>query len=163
MKKYEQIEHYIHEFTNKERIKHGLNIVERNKKLGMVARKHCRNMARHGYVGHIDKVDKCPTERANYPISDDSYKYIYIMENCYGGQGTDTKRTAKNIARSIVIGWMKSPGHRQNILNETHSSLGVGVYLNKTKLYAAQEFYSSHIVTLEESYSLYKHGYYDPY
>lgn len=39
---------------------------------------------------------------------------------------------AEAMARAIVSGWMNSPGHRDNILNEGYRRIGVGVAVLET-------------------------------
>ena len=43
-------------------------------------------------------------------------------------------------AKSVVAGWMNSPGHRANILNANYTKLGVGVYKVNGNMYWSQEF-----------------------
>lgn len=51
-------------------------------------------------------------------------KYRYAGENLAQGQRS---------ANEAVIGWMNSPGHKENLLRPEYTSLGVGVhYLNGT-------------------------------
>jgi len=46
----------------------------------------------------------------------------------------------KSFAKSAVEGWLKSPGHRANILSPYFDRSGIGVALNGTTAYATQVF-----------------------
>ena len=57
------------------------------------------------------------------------------------GIGYVDKYNADQIAREVVSGWMDSPGHRQNILDNTYSNMGVGVGFNGQEYYITQNFW----------------------
>jgi uncharacterized protein YkwD len=46
----------------------------------------------------------------------------------------------EEFARAAVEGWMKSPGHRENILNPRYDSSGVGVAMVGDRAFATQVF-----------------------
>ncbi|HEV7959398.1 MAG TPA: CAP domain-containing protein [Rhizomicrobium sp.] len=48
---------------------------------------------------------------------------------------------AREFARIAVDGWMKSPGHRANILNPRYDQSGIGVALVGNQAYATQVFF----------------------
>jgi uncharacterized protein YkwD len=45
-----------------------------------------------------------------------------------------------SFARTAVDGWLKSPGHRANILSHDFDRSGIGVAINGTEAYATQVF-----------------------
>ncbi len=49
--------------------------------------------------------------------------------------------TDKEIARALHITWMKSTGHRKNILNPDFKKIGIGVKRRGNKFYAVELFY----------------------
>ncbi len=61
------------------------------------------------------------------------YKYGYAGENIAYGQKSP---------QEVVEAWMNSQGHRENILNENFTHLGVGVYESGSIIYWAQMFAS---------------------
>jgi hypothetical protein len=67
---------------------------------------------------------------------DFNYQFILIGENLALGDFQDDQ--------ALVQGWMDSPGHRENILNERYSEIGVavgrGVYEGATTWLAVQHF-----------------------
>jgi len=48
--------------------------------------------------------------------------------------------SADAFARRAVSGWMKSPGHRKNILSPAYNASGIGVAVRGTSAYATQVF-----------------------
>jgi uncharacterized protein YkwD len=106
---------------NRKRANHGERKLEANGDLGQAAGKHSRYMKRHGCFSH-----ECPRERdlearlrrAGYLKGAGSYGF---GENiAWGGGGLGTPR-------SIVESWMRSSGHRANILDRDFEHIGIGV------------------------------------
>jgi uncharacterized protein YkwD len=60
-------------------------------------------------------------------------------ENIWTGRGYDP-RQVRYLAQKIMEGWMKSPGHRANILAPGYTHLGVGVMANNQEIKATQVF-----------------------
>ena len=50
------------------------------------------------------------------------------------------RRDQKKLAKDLVNGWMKSPGHRANILNAQLRYIGIGVAESGNNIYATQDF-----------------------
>jgi uncharacterized protein YkwD len=46
----------------------------------------------------------------------------------------------KKAALDLVRGWMKSPGHRDNLLNPNYRKMGIGIAIRKGNIYATQIF-----------------------
>jgi len=59
-----------------------------------------------------------------------------LAENLYEASGTGRR----DIEHGSVIGWMKSPPHRANILEKTYTRTGVGVAVQGDAVYITQEF-----------------------
>ena len=47
----------------------------------------------------------------------------------------------KDIALALHKNWMRSSGHRANILNRTFKRIGIGIWRKGNKFYATQVFY----------------------
>ena len=45
------------------------------------------------------------------------------------------------IGKALMDGWMKSPGHRKNILDPLADRIGSGVFWNDEYYYAVSEFW----------------------
>ena len=55
--------------------------------------------------------------------------------------GGDMNESLEVLAQQFMSNWMNSSGHRANILSNNFSSIGIGVYRYRDKVYATQEFY----------------------
>ena len=88
-------------------------------------------MADRNYLDHTDSQGRSIDPR----LPDFGYvNYHVIGENIAGGQKTPAE---------VVAGWMKSPHHRENILNPDFSEIGAGYAVNprsKYRRYWAQDF-----------------------
>jgi uncharacterized protein YkwD len=99
--------------TNQERKRAGLRPLRMNLKLMQAAREHSAHMAQKEHLSHTlggeDFLSRI--NRTGYPFS----------------------VAAENIAMSsyplshVVHMWMRSPGHRKNILNSHVAEIGVGI------------------------------------
>ena len=125
-----EFEFRVFELTNEEREKHGLRPLIWDNGLAAVARAHSEDLARNNIFGHVGSdgyVVGARLARANiHPFG--------WAENVSGGRSTP---------EATVEGWMSSQNHRDNILSETQTHLGVGfAYLDNTRFryYATQLF-----------------------
>ena len=166
----DDIERFVVEFTNKERAKAGLSEFIHDQAISNIARSHSKNMALIGY-GHVVN-GKNPTDRAleaGYDCkawtSSTSYTYglaenIYRLPRVKGWSGirwgnsstqwapSEYVEDSRDMAKLLVDGWMKSPGHRGNILNSASRRIGVGIHILVTEergyiheeAYATQNF-----------------------
>jgi len=67
--------------------------------------------------------------------------YGAVGENIMEMGGTFTRSFgAEEFAGAAVEGWMKSPGHRENILNPRYDSSGIGVAMAGDRAFATQVF-----------------------
>jgi uncharacterized protein YkwD len=150
------LERQIHTLINKERRKQGLSHLEWDEALADIGRKHSKDMARRNYFDH------------NSPEGHDfSYRYhhegyqcairvnrkIYMgaeniaQNNLYdsittvNGNAFYNWNTEVKIAETTVRGWMKSPGHRKNILTPFWRHEGIGVIIGPgEKVFITQNF-----------------------
>jgi uncharacterized YkwD family protein len=102
------------DLTNKERKKNGLANLKADSELANVAQIKSEDMVQKNYFSHTSPTYGSPFE---------------MMENF----GVDYSTAAENIAmgqqtpNEVVSAWMKSPGHRRNILNKKVTHIGVGI------------------------------------
>jgi uncharacterized protein YkwD len=61
----------------------------------------------------------------------------YVGENCYM---FPARNYNSHVAAELVKGWLKSPGHRVNILNNKYQRTGIGIIVSKGYVYATQLF-----------------------
>lgn len=93
------------ELTNAERRKAGLPALKEQPQLAAAAMKHAEDMARNSYFDHKDREGGMPWDR----VRAEGYRYRACAENIAKGARTP---------RQAVALWMKSPGHRKNILGD---------------------------------------------
>lgn len=103
----------ILDLTNQVRIKRGLQPLEMNKALASVARAQSADMARHHHLSHTVKG-----KDLDYRIEKSGYDYRNLGENIARSKGPFPH---------VIHMWMKSPGHRKNILNPLFKEMGVGI------------------------------------
>ena len=105
--------------VNKERRRHHLRPLHRQRQQSKAARAHNRRMVRDRCFSH-----ECPGER---DLTGRLTKVGYLPCNCswgiaenigYGSGGSGSPR-------GIVAAWMHSPEHRANILNGSYRHIGV--------------------------------------
>lgn len=106
---------------NRHRVHRGMAKLRINRRLSRAARRHTRDMVRRRYFDHtsprgVDMVDRI--RHTGYLKG--PYRWT-IGENIAWGTGT------LGSPRAIVRAWMKSAGHRHNILNPGFREMGIGV------------------------------------
>jgi len=106
------------ELINDQRRTMNRKSLEWDSELCRLARMHSENMARHGFLSHVDQDGLDTSGRA---ASLSIVRWQALGENIAYNQGFDDP------AAFAVERWMSSDKHRDNILNAgfTHSGLGV--------------------------------------
>ena len=145
-----EIERRIARYVNSTRRKRGIAPLQTNFGLTRAARNHSRKMARARRIWHGDGVHRA-RRSLTYKTIWDFIKSIFYSgrsgENVglmYKGRVRGFKRpikTAKDIALAQHRSWMRSSGHKANILNSWFSLIGIGVVRNKNGYYCTQLFY----------------------
>lgn len=99
--------------TNESRKSQRLKILKNSKKLDEAAQKKADDMVKNQYFDHVSPAGK----KAWDFMEEVRYPYFYAGENL-----------AINFdsAQSVTNGWMMSPGHRANILNNDYTEIGIG-------------------------------------
>lgn len=114
-------EQKVVELVNQERNARGLPPLKRTQPLTDAARYHAADMVQDNYFGH-DTYDRAGGA-LNYVCGTwDRIATFYTGasgENAAAGQGSPT---------AVMQDWMKSEGHRDNMLNSSHWEIGVGFY-----------------------------------
>ncbi len=93
------------DLTNQERANHGLSALKKDWQLSRVARYKSRDMAAKNYFSHESPTYGSPFQM----MRDFNISYRRAAENIAAGQRTP---------QEVVDGWMNSPGHRKNILDQ---------------------------------------------
>ncbi len=150
------LEKEMHVLVNKERRRRGLSQLEWDDRLAGIGRKHSRDMAERNYFDHYSPEGH-----------DFSYRYQQEGYSCALHIGHTIHMGAENlalnnlydsvttvnhepfydwnsqdkIAETTVQGWMKSPGHRKNILTPHVRHEGIGVFISPDdRVYITQNF-----------------------
>ncbi|AEM84745.1 CAP domain-containing protein [Streptomyces violaceusniger] len=102
------------DLVNSERSKAGCKPLTVNEKLTKAAQDHSEDMAAHSNMSHTGSDGSSPGDR----IERAGYSWSTYGENvAYGYESP----------KSVMEGWMSSPGHKANILNCDFKEIGVGV------------------------------------
>ena len=101
------------DLVNAEREKAGCPALTVNTRLASAAQAHSRDMHGRQYFAHVNPDGQQPWDR----MVKVGYRYRIAAENIGAGFSTP---------EAMVRGWMKSPAHRENILNCKLEETGVG-------------------------------------
>ena len=107
--------------TNAERAQRGLVMLRENPRLRRAALAHSSDMLRAGYFAHTAPDGDTFVDRilaARYARRNDGWT---LGENLAWGTGE------VGTARGVHEAWMRSSGHRANILKPAYRELGIGV------------------------------------
>jgi uncharacterized protein YkwD len=146
----------IHALINKEREREGLASLQWDDALADIARKHSRDMAKRNYFDHVspDGLDMMRRySQDGYACSvrvDNTFytgaenialNHLYDSVTTVNGVAYYDWNSLEKIAETTVQGWMKSPGHRQNILMPHWRREGIGIVVAPDdKVYITQNF-----------------------
>ncbi len=119
-----EFEQAVLDLVNVERQNAGCGPVEGEYYLRTAAFLHSKDMADNGYFSHTGQNGSRFWERASAA----GYEGFAAGENIAAGYRTP---------ESVMNGWMNSSGHRANILNCSHTHLGVGYYYGDGSPYGA--------------------------
>jgi uncharacterized protein YkwD len=122
------VERKVVRLTNKRRAAHGCRPLRAVRTIGRAAKRHSNKMARRNELSH--QLPGEPDVGAR--LSNAGYDgWTMWGENVAVGYPT---------ARSVVKAWMRSPGHRRNILTCRFRHIGVGVARGHGRLWWTQDF-----------------------
>ena len=137
------IEKLVIQYTNQARTAAELPPLIHDSAISDIARAHSEKMVQFGYSHDIQGKD--PTDRARVAgyncrtyHADGSYSYG-LSENIYKkprvrswlGFSPHKFHSSESMARALVTGWMNSPGHKANILDEDARRIGIGVAIEE--------------------------------
>jgi uncharacterized protein YkwD len=110
---------------NEQRAQHGLGPLRSEPRLQLAAQRYVGDMVTRRFFDHVDPGGLHPEDRilmAGYPSNN-----AWTGENLAYGTGPE------GAPAQIVDRWMHSPGHRENILRETFTEIGIGVAFDVPK------------------------------
>ena len=132
-RQYQRAAWWVVFYTNKARSRNKRDRLRRHLVLQASAQRHSDWMSSTKVFSHTGQSGTTPHMRmktAGYPgntTGENIYKY-------------PVARGQRRLAKLLVAGWMNSPGHRANILNETFDYLGVGMRESGGYVWATQNF-----------------------
>jgi uncharacterized protein YkwD len=126
------LEKLIYEKVNEVRKEYNLPRLEWADDVADVARKHSEDMGIRGYFAHEDKKGELVSER----LAKEGIVFTVSAENIF------KCTNYPDVVEEAVRGWMESPGHRENILNDEVTETGVGIYKvrDEDEYYITQNF-----------------------
>ena len=141
------VESLILTMTNDIRQKHGLQRLKGDTSLRNIARDHSDDMIDRDFFAHEnpdgrDAGDRIASghRRLIGGVGENIWQFASTLEMNGRREPDFIRLSATAIAAKAMDGWMKSPGHRENILRKTFTHLGVGVSIVKGKVTATQNF-----------------------
>ena len=112
--------------VNRERAERKLPLLKWDEGLARAAHKHAKLMAEHDLLEHQLPGEPDLANRAR----EAGARFSHITENIGMGDSAD----------KFHDGWMQSPGHRANILDDVADSIGIAVVEGDGELYAVEDF-----------------------
>jgi uncharacterized protein YkwD len=103
---------------NAERLRHGREPLALDPALNLAAQRHAEDMLARSYFAHRGPDHKTVRDRARAA----GFEWSAIGENLAEGQQS---------AKEAVEAWMRSSGHRENILDRRYTKTGVGLALGR--------------------------------
>ncbi|MER7072224.1 CAP domain-containing protein [Terrabacter sp. NPDC000476] len=122
------VQNQVITLVNAQRAKAGCRALVLDARLSRAAQAHSIDMAKRRYFSHTTPDGRTFAQR----IRAQGYTGSMIGENIAAGQPTP---------RSVMDAWMKSPGHRANILDCRYRAIGVGAAVGGPyRYYWTQDF-----------------------
>jgi uncharacterized protein YkwD len=151
-----KLEKTIHLLINKERQQNGLSAMSWDDSLAGIARKHSRDMSKRNYFDHYSPEGhdylfryrqggyQCAVTEGriiHMGAENIALNHLYDSVTTINGRAFYDWNSQDKIAETTVQGWMKSPGHRKNILTPYFRKEGIGVIISPDdKVYITENF-----------------------
>lgn len=127
--------------VNAARQEHGLAPLRREDALDEAAQRHAEDMTARGYYGHVSPEGETVFDRYRKAGGSRWRKVaenIARCENC--ARALQVPPQSRTIVAHFQQGWMKSPGHRENILDPGLNRFGFGLAARDGVIHAVQTF-----------------------
>jgi uncharacterized protein YkwD len=117
--------------VNRQRQLHRIRMLEWRDDVAEQARLHSKNMMERGFFSHVDPVRGPLAQRLNAA----HIRWVRCGENIFREKGLDDPVNA------AVDGWMRSPAHREIMLDPRFTHTGVGIAISPdTEYFITQIF-----------------------
>ncbi len=143
-----QLARAVHKEVNRVRQEHGLSPLAWQPNLSPIAYGHSRDMSVRRFFAHINPDGEGPHQRylkagfrCRVPIGE--RRFLTAGENIFSGHRVRTWKvfpdgrrqehhysTLAALADRVVVGWLNSPPHRENLLRPAWRSEAIGVYID---------------------------------
>lgn len=123
------VQQSILDLSNAAREESNLGSLSFSAQLNAAAQRHANDLASGAKFSHTGSDGSTMKDR----VQDSGYDYWTIAENIY-------YQSPRNRPERAVQGWLKSPGHRRNLLNARFTEMGVGYASNGRDHYYVQVF-----------------------
>lgn len=120
--------------VNEARRERGLEKLRENRQLDAAALAHAEDMARRGFYSHRSPERRDVADRYE---AQGGGRWETIGENI---STCIACRADSRQVQEFFAGWMRSPGHRENILNPAFEEFGFGIASTEGRVYAVQTF-----------------------
>lgn len=139
----ERVERLIINRTNQVRRNHQLSTLSRGDVPSRFAEQHSRDMGEYGFFSHNGPNGTSARQRMERigqscggPASENVHRAPLVSNvRIYGSEETVNVYDESELAVYAVQGWMNSPGHRENMLDNRWTRTGVGVYVSEETVY----------------------------
>ena len=156
-----ELEQAIHHLVNQERARKQLSPLSLNPSLSKIARNHSEDMLANEYFSHNSLDGLTPSDRAQRAqfectiISGGSQRtgigenllttFSYHSYEVFESNSEESIRynwkTLEELAEETVSTWMKSKGHRRNLLRSDYIQQGIGAVVGQEqKIFITQNF-----------------------
>ena len=108
--------------VNRQRTSRGLPPLQENGLLNTASLEHSQDMVRRGYFEHTSSDGRTVGDR----LRSVGYSRGFSAS---GGENIAFGVGSKSTPQSIVEAWMRSPGHRADILRRSFTDIGIGIAL----------------------------------
>ena len=126
--------------SNAQRREAGLPELEYDKTLRDIGRAHSEQMSQLDFFSHEDPEGRTPGDRLHAwhrRLVGEAGENIWMCRDCWHGDPDAL------VDAMINQGWMKSSGHRANILRDSFTHVAIGVALHGGDVWATQVFSST--------------------
>lgn len=129
-----EVEQELYDLINRERAKQGISLLQISKNLIPIARRHSQDMAVQSELTHLSQDGKTYAQR------------LQEAGLFFKGTGENIAFSQSFLPEAIHNSFMRSKGHRENILDPRFDTVGIGVIYDKDRgYYITQDF----LTTLE--------------
>ena len=116
--------------VNVQRARHHLGALRQNDDLARSSARHSQDMVSENYFDHVSPNGETPLARIK------ASAYLRRSSGYLLGENIALGTMQLATPASIVASWMRSPGHRANILNPAFRDSGIGIVARAPRRYS---------------------------